>query len=117
MLTLVVADTVVSPYPLSSAGADTRSFDSRGDAGAVGDRVKDTVIAYTDQVTRIRARFTVAGQYVWHCHIVELEDIEMIGRTASAPSSPDNRTSGDPGHVPRCRVPRQLGSIETASTL
>ena len=38
MLTLVVADTVVSPYPLSSAGADAWSFDSRGDAGAVGDR-------------------------------------------------------------------------------
>lgn len=39
---------------------------------------KDTVIAYPGQVTRIRARFDAAGQYVWHCHIVEHEDNEMM---------------------------------------
>jgi FtsP/CotA-like multicopper oxidase with cupredoxin domain len=39
---------------------------------------KDTVIAYPDQVTRIRMRFEVAGQYVWHCHIVSHEDNEMM---------------------------------------
>jgi hypothetical protein len=27
--------------------------------------VKDTVIAYPGQVTRIRARFSGAGQFVW----------------------------------------------------
>jgi FtsP/CotA-like multicopper oxidase with cupredoxin domain len=39
---------------------------------------KDTVIAYPGQVTRIRAQFKVAGQFVWHCHIVEHEDNEMM---------------------------------------
>ncbi len=39
---------------------------------------KDTVIAYPGQVTRVRARFKTAGQFVWHCHIVEHEDNEMM---------------------------------------
>jgi FtsP/CotA-like multicopper oxidase with cupredoxin domain len=39
---------------------------------------KDTVIAYPGEVTRIRAQFNRAGQYVWHCHIVEHEDNEMM---------------------------------------
>jgi FtsP/CotA-like multicopper oxidase with cupredoxin domain len=40
--------------------------------------LKDTVIAYPEQVTRVRARFDTPGQYVWHCHIVEHEDNEMM---------------------------------------
>jgi len=36
--------------------------------------VKDTVIAYPEQVTRVRAQFNTPGQFVWHCHIVEHED-------------------------------------------
>jgi FtsP/CotA-like multicopper oxidase with cupredoxin domain len=36
------------------------------------------VIAYPGQVTRIRVRFDSAGQSVWHCHIVEHEDHEMM---------------------------------------
>jgi spore coat protein A len=39
---------------------------------------KDTVIAYPGQVTRIKMRFGTGGQYVWHCHIVEHEDNEMM---------------------------------------
>jgi FtsP/CotA-like multicopper oxidase with cupredoxin domain len=39
---------------------------------------KDTVIAYPAEVTRVRGRFDVAGQFVWHCHIVEHEDNEMM---------------------------------------
>jgi len=39
---------------------------------------KDTVIALPGQVTRIRATFDIAGLYVWHCHIVEHEDNEMM---------------------------------------
>ncbi len=40
--------------------------------------LKDTVIAYPGEVTRIKAQFNVPGQYVWHCHIVEHEDNEMM---------------------------------------
>jgi FtsP/CotA-like multicopper oxidase with cupredoxin domain len=39
---------------------------------------KDTVIAYPGEVTRVRALFDLPGLYVWHCHIVEHEDNEMM---------------------------------------
>ena len=39
---------------------------------------KDTVIAYPGEVTRVRITFGPGGQYVWHCHIVEHEDNEMM---------------------------------------
>ncbi|HTI68354.1 MAG TPA: multicopper oxidase, partial [Candidatus Limnocylindria bacterium] len=39
---------------------------------------KDTVIAYPGQVTRIKATFDIPGLFVWHCHIVEHEDNEMM---------------------------------------
>lgn len=39
---------------------------------------KDTVIAYPGEITRVKARFDLPGLYVWHCHIVEHEDNEMM---------------------------------------
>ena len=39
---------------------------------------KDTVIAYPGEITRIKATYDVEGLYVWHCHIVEHEDNEMM---------------------------------------
>jgi len=39
---------------------------------------KDTVISYPGQVTRIAATFDIPGLYVWHCHILEHEDNEMM---------------------------------------
>ncbi len=39
---------------------------------------KDTVIAYPGEITRIAAKFDLPGLYVWHCHIVEHEDNEMM---------------------------------------
>jgi FtsP/CotA-like multicopper oxidase with cupredoxin domain len=49
---------------------------------------KDTVIAYPGQVTRLRLRFTNAGQFVWHCHIVEHEDNEMMRAYRIGPPQP-----------------------------
>ncbi len=40
--------------------------------------LKDTVIAYPKEITRIKAKFDVPGRFVWHCHIVEHEDNEMM---------------------------------------
>jgi FtsP/CotA-like multicopper oxidase with cupredoxin domain len=40
--------------------------------------LKDTVISYPGQVTRVKGRFNTPGQFVWHCHIVEHEDNEMM---------------------------------------
>ena len=56
---------------------------------------KDTVIAYPGEVTRIRARFKKNGQYVWHCHIVEHEDNEMMRPYRIGPVQP-----GQPGEGP-----------------
>jgi bilirubin oxidase len=39
---------------------------------------KDTVIAYPREITRLRMKFDTAGRYVWHCHILEHEDNEMM---------------------------------------
>ncbi|MEO8355875.1 MAG: multicopper oxidase domain-containing protein [Chloroflexota bacterium] len=49
---------------------------------------KDTVIAYPGQVTRVRAQFKKAGQFVWHCHIVEHEDNEMMRPFRIGPVQP-----------------------------
>jgi spore coat protein A len=46
------------------------------EAGETG--FKDTVIAYPGEITRVKAKFDVAGLFVWHCHIVEHEDNEMM---------------------------------------
>jgi bilirubin oxidase len=39
---------------------------------------KDMVIAYPGEIARIKAKFDMAGRFVWHCHIVEHEDNEMM---------------------------------------
>jgi FtsP/CotA-like multicopper oxidase with cupredoxin domain len=56
---------------------------------------KDTVIAYPGQVTRMRMRFEHGGQFVWHCHIVEHEDNEMMRPYRVGPLQP-----GQPGADP-----------------
>jgi spore coat protein A len=53
---------------------------------------KDTVIAYPGEVTRIKLQFNTPGQYVWHCHIVEHEDNEMM-----RPYRVDDPQVGQPG--------------------
>ena len=39
---------------------------------------KDTVVALPGEITRLKARFDIAGRYVWHCHIIDHEDNEMM---------------------------------------
>jgi FtsP/CotA-like multicopper oxidase with cupredoxin domain len=53
---------------------------------------KDTVVAYPGQITRLRLKFTNPGQFVWHCHIVEHEDNEMMRPYRIGPEQP-----GQPG--------------------
>lgn len=50
---------------------------------------KDTVIAYPGEITRVKARFDTPGFYVWHCHIVEHEDNEMMRPYHVGPIPPD----------------------------
>ena len=53
--------------------------------------LKDTVIAYPGEVTRVRALFDIAGLYVWHCHILSHEDNEMM-RPFCVKSNPNQTT-------------------------
>jgi spore coat protein A, manganese oxidase len=40
---------------------------------------KDTVRAHSNMVTRFIVRFEgYTGRYVWHCHVLEHEDNEMM---------------------------------------
>lgn len=58
---------------------ERESFDGtrRGpEAGEEG--FKDTVIALPDSITRIKLKFETPGRFVWHCHILEHEDNEMM---------------------------------------
>jgi FtsP/CotA-like multicopper oxidase with cupredoxin domain len=50
---------------------------------------KDTVIAYPGEITRIKANYDLPGFYVWHCHIVEHEDNEMMRPYHAGPIPPD----------------------------
>jgi len=59
---------------------------------------KDTVIAYPGEVTRVRMRFDTEGQFVWHCHIVEHEDNEMMRPYRIGPVQEGQPSDGD-GHA------------------
>ena len=65
---------------------------------------KDTVLAYPGQVTRIKARFDYAGQFVWHCHILEHEDNEMMRPYRVGPVQ-----SGQPVTMPHEPEPEHEG--------
>jgi FtsP/CotA-like multicopper oxidase with cupredoxin domain len=51
---------------------------------------KDTIIAYPGEITRVKALFDLPGLYVWHCHIVEHEDNEMMRPYFIGPNPPVN---------------------------
>jgi spore coat protein A len=58
---------------------------------------KDTVTAYPGEVTRVRAQFKTPGQFVWHCHIVEHEDNEMMRPFRIGPAQPGQAPPGGGG--------------------
>jgi FtsP/CotA-like multicopper oxidase with cupredoxin domain len=91
-----IAFEVVNREPLVLAGEETAvPVQLTGDVRppeAWESGFKDTVIAYPGQVTRVRAHFSTPGQFVWHCHIVEHEDNEMMRPYRIGPVQP-----GQPG--------------------
>ena len=78
----VVTDPMVSPRGMLGAGATIKP--ERWETGW-----KDTVVVYPGELTRIKARFDTAGLFVWHCHILEHEDNEMMRpyRVGTAPAA------------------------------
>jgi bilirubin oxidase len=59
--------------------------------------LKDTVIALPGEITRVKARFDQPGLFVWHCHIVEHEDNEMMRPLFVGENPPDLRHPPDDG--------------------
>lgn len=51
--------------------------------------LKDTVISYPGEVIRLRVKFDTPGTFVWHCHIVEHEDNEMMRPYRIGPADPN----------------------------
>jgi spore coat protein A, manganese oxidase len=82
------------PFDVASYDAETQAITYTGpavSAAANENGRKDTVQAHPGQVTRIRARFELPDegtielppgvtnpQYVWHCHILEHEENDMM---------------------------------------
>jgi len=62
---------------------------------------KDMVVALPGEITRVKARFRTGGLFVWHCHILEHEDNEMMRpmRVGQRPSRPRSKppSPGPPG--------------------
>jgi FtsP/CotA-like multicopper oxidase with cupredoxin domain len=65
----VLGRTAIGGGPSVVAGAGIEPWE---------DGWKDTVVAYPGETTSIAADFDINGLYVWHCHIVEHEDNEMM---------------------------------------
>jgi spore coat protein A len=74
---------VVNRQPFGGANRDPEAWETGQ---------KDTVIAYPGEITRLKLTFDEAGQYVWHCHLVEHEDNEMMRPYRVGPEQP-----GQPG--------------------
>jgi spore coat protein A len=55
---------------------DAKGRLSKPEPGETG--YKDTVLVYPEGITRIKAHFDLPGLYVWHCHIIDHEDNEMM---------------------------------------
>jgi bilirubin oxidase len=61
---------------------------------------KDTVIAYPGEITRVKALFDHPGLFVWHCHILEHEDNEMMRPYHISRHAPDADASLASGSWP-----------------
>jgi FtsP/CotA-like multicopper oxidase with cupredoxin domain len=78
-LEVIGDDTVQPPVPVPGTSRPPEPWETG---------FKDTVIAYPGEVTRVKATFPLDGLFVWHCHILEHEDNEMmrpycVGNTAA----------------------------------
>ncbi|MEV4414121.1 multicopper oxidase domain-containing protein [Catellatospora sp. NPDC049609] len=63
----------VVQFEVLGRGKDGRQPPRPGDRG-----MKDTVLVFPGETTRVKATFDLAGRYVWHCHLLEHEDNDMM---------------------------------------
>ncbi len=66
---------------------------------------KDTVIVGDGQIVRVKAKFDIPGLFVWHCHILDHEDDEMMRpyEVVGAASSPNSPVARDDSATARSR--------------
>ncbi|XXU00583.1 multicopper oxidase domain-containing protein [Sorangium sp. So ce834] len=66
-------------HELHFAIVDRQPFDGAPRPPEAGEEgFKDTVIALPFEITRFKMKFESPGRFVWHCHILEHEDNEMM---------------------------------------
>lgn len=85
----VVTDPMVSPHGMRGQAAIIRP--EPWESGW-----KDTVIVYPGELTSVKARFDIAGLFVWHCHILEHEDNEMMRPFRVGPPPPASPLTAEP---------------------
>lgn len=102
----LLTDPMGDPIPIVDAGASVVPPDA-WDTG-----FRDMVTALPGEVTRIKARFDVAGLYVWHCHIVEHEDNEMM-RPYKVRYDPNDLDIDRDGDVDRTDLSLMLAEIRS----
>jgi len=64
------------PFDTTAPGAPTSGAARPPEAFETG--FKDTLVALPGEITRVKSTFDIAGRYVWHCHIIDHEDNEMM---------------------------------------
>jgi bilirubin oxidase len=60
-------------FQVVGRGADGNGPPDPGEEG-----FKDTVMVWPNELTRVKARFDLAGRFVWHCHMMSHEDHDMM---------------------------------------
>ncbi|BCJ76373.1 multicopper oxidase [Catellatospora sp. IY07-71] len=63
----------VVQFEVLGRGVDGNQPPRPGDRG-----LKDTVLTFPGEITRVKATFDLPGRYVWHCHLLEHEDNDMM---------------------------------------
>ncbi|HEY0696943.1 MAG TPA: multicopper oxidase domain-containing protein [Micromonospora sp.] len=77
-------------FEVVGRGRDGRSAPDAHEAG-----FKDVVVALPGHITRVKARFTLPGRYVWHCHLLEHEDNDMMLPYVVGGRTRDTADTGD----------------------
>ena len=78
---------------------------------------KDTHILMPGEMMRIKAKFDLTGEYVWHCHILSHEDHDMMRKLVVIPSNaPPCSTDVTPPVLVNCPANMAKTTTTTCAT-
>jgi FtsP/CotA-like multicopper oxidase with cupredoxin domain len=67
-------------HPFHIHGVQFRVIERDGSAPPINERGwKDTVLVYPYETVRVLVQFQKKGKFVYHCHILEHDDMGMMG--------------------------------------